>query len=296
MRAEVTPHTLAEIAADYEAAVRWVGAVGFPVERGRIADYRKIVSSLSANFEVKGWGNLDDAAQRDRVFTALLEIRELVSIFRGLSETTTSAAVAGLKHYLKGPVLLADEDPNTSSNRPRNIGFELYLNALFTFAGLEPKYGSTADLSFSCLGKPYYVEAKRPLSAPSAETSIRIAKRQLSERLNSRGSEQAFGLLALDLSKVINPDNKVMPVFSEEHLHNLMYAEDKRQMSLLSSQFLRNRHQRIVGALLHYRMLTNFVPSGTLNTLKWMGWVPFSEEASLDEIYAKLKSVVRRIC
>ncbi|PRH36416.1 hypothetical protein C6V07_09185 [Burkholderia gladioli] len=103
-------------------------------------------------------------------------------------------------------------------------------------------------------------------------------------------------MIALDLSKVINPGNKVMPVRDEAHLFNLMYAEDKRQMQLLSGQILRNAHPRVVGVLLHYRMLTNFSVTGALNTLKWIGWVPFSEEPALYEIGERLGKVVRLIC
>jgi len=296
MRAEVTPHTLTEIAEDYERAVQWVEQVGFPTDRGRLAEYRKIIATLSATFEADGWGNLKDPVHRDRVCTALLEIRELVSIFKGLSNNDVPASVAGLKHYLKGPVLPTHEDPSNASNRPRNLGFELYLNALFAYAGLEPSYGSTADLAFSCSGKCFFVEAKRPLSAPAAETAVRVAKRQLVARLDSAGNEQALGLIALDLSKVINAENKVMPVSGEEHLCKLMHAEDKRQMRLLSGQLFRRAHPRVMGVLLHYRMLTNFLPTGGLNTLKWLGWVPFSEEPALSDINAKLEKVVRLIC
>lgn len=296
MLAEVTPHTLSEIAEDYERAVQWVQQAGFPVERGRLAEYRKIITTLSANFQTDGWGDLDNPVHRDSACTTLLEIRELVSIFKGLSGVDAPAAVAGLKHYLKGPVLPTREDPGNASNRPRNLGFELYLNALFAYAGLEPTYGNTADLTFSCSGRCFFVEAKRPLSAPAAETAVRVAKRQLIARLNSNGNGQAFGLVALDLSKVINPQNKVMPVSGKAHLYNLMHAEDKRQMRLLSGQLLRGAHQRVMGVLLHYRMLTNFTQTGDLNTLKWLGWVPFSEEPSLFEINAKLEKVVRLIC
>jgi hypothetical protein len=296
MLAEVTPHTLDEIAEDYQQAVLWVQQAGFPVDRGRIAEYQKIISTLCATFPTEGWGNLDEPLHRERVCTALLEIRELVSIFKGLSGIGTSEALTGLKHYLKGPVLQTHEDPNNSSNRPRNLGFELYLNALFAYAGIEPTYGSGADLTFSYAGRCYFVEAKRPLSGPAAETAARVAKRQLVTRLDSDGNGEAFGLVAFDLSKVINPENKVMPVRDEAHLFNLMYAEDKRQMQLLSGQILRNAHPRVVGVLLHYRMLTNFSVTGALNTLKWIGWVPFSEEPSLYEIGERLGKVVRLIC
>jgi hypothetical protein len=103
-------------------------------------------------------------------------------------------------------------------------------------------------------------------------------------------------VIALDLTKVINPENKVMPVDGEDHLHNLMYMEDKRQIQLFTSQLSTKPNPRIVCVMLHYKLLTNFLPEGAFNTVKWIGWVPFCEYPALVEISAALERIVRRIC
>jgi hypothetical protein len=296
MSAEVTPHTLCEIAEDYESAVAWVNSIGFTVDRGRIAEYHKVITDLVKGFEANGLGNLEDSTHRERVYTALLEVRELVSIHRGLAVITDAQATTGLKHYLKGPFLPTDELARNASNRPRNIGFELYLNALFAYAGFRPTYNTTADLSFECMSQKFFVEAKRPTNAEAVEELITDANKQLLRQLKKSGNHKAMGLIALDLTKVINPESKVMPVFNEDHLHCLMYNEDKRQIERLSPSWHRRRHPRTVGVLLHYRLLTNFVPTGALSTLKWIGFVKLRDEPTLTEITAKLETVVRLIC
>ena len=170
------------------------------------------------------------------------------------------------------------------------------MNALFAFAGLRPTYGTGADLCFTHNGTIFFVEAKRPMTANSVEGLIGEANKQLTRRLKDLHSHNARGLIALDLSKVINPENKVMPVYGEDHLHQLMFNEDRRQIEMLKDFWHRNRHSRTVGVLLHYRMLTNFLPSGALNTLKWVGFVQFREDQALGQLDGKLQAVIRRVC
>ncbi|MEN9367897.1 MAG: hypothetical protein RL489_2255 [Pseudomonadota bacterium] len=296
MRTEVTPHTIQEIAADYESAVSWLASVGFTIERGRLAEYRKVVSTLASDFPNQGWGDMSDPKRQKMVCTALLEVRELISIHRGLSGVDDKAATRDIKLYLKGPFSPESELSSSSSNRPRNIGFELYLNALFSCAGLRPVYGTTADLSFTLQDQTFFVEAKRPTSAKAAESLIDDANKQLSRRLKDFPGHKAKGIIALDLTKVINPENKVMPVFGEDHLHGLMYNEDRRQIGALSCFWNRKRHKRVVGVLLHYKLLTNFISPGSLNTLKWIGTVKLVDDPLLDEIGTALERVVRVIC
>ncbi|WP_342619291.1 hypothetical protein [Rhodoferax sp. GW822-FHT02A01] len=296
MRVEVTPHTLAEIAEHYEAALAWVAANGFPVDRGRHAEYRRTIKTLLDQFTDNGWGNISDDSYRDRVCTALLESRELVSIYRGLSTSTESAAIENLQHYIKGPVLPTQEQAATASNKARNFGFELYLNALFAHADLHPEYSTKADLSFLVDELRIFVEAKRPTSGTSVETSLRIAIGQLTDRLCKHEEPDRAGIVALDLSKVINPENRVMLVRDEDHLYELMYAEDKLQMDRLLPMVVKRVKPGVVGIILHYRLLTTFESTGSLNTLKWLGWIPFLDEPRLTEMNARLQRGVRTIC
>ena len=296
MRAEVTRHTLAEIAENYEAAMAWVDSVGFPTERGRHTVYRKTITRLREQFPAIGWGDLTDDAYRDQVCAALLESRELVSIYRGLSGLDNPDALPNLRHYIKGPELSAHERAETSSNRPRNLGFELYLNALFAYAGLVPRYDTKADLLFSSDRLHVFVEAKRPMTEQAVHASVCEAIKQLTHRFTPEEEFDQAGIVALDLSKVINPKNLVMPVRDEEHLYDLMQAEDLLQTRRLYPTVAKNVKPGVVGILLHYRLLANFQPSGDLNTVKWLGWIPFLEDPRLEDVFKRVAGVVQLIC
>lgn len=285
-----------ELALDFNAAVDWVASVGFPIERGRIAEYRKILTRVADRFEVHRWDDLEDKEYAKQVYTVLLEIRELVSIHRGLSEASDTADLHTMRHFLKGPFSPTDESVKNSSNRPRNIGFELYLTALFAYAKMMPIYGTDADLCFKHNDQTFFIEAKRPMFPHSINAAIKDANKQLARRLESSESNIARGLIALDLSKIINPHHKVMPVRDTHHLDQLMNGETQLQISALARYWHKGRNAKTVGVLLHFRLLTQFGPNRDLNTVRWISFVQFNNDDSLSGLYTKLQTVIRHIC
>lgn len=296
MKSQVTRHAIKELARDFNAAVDWVASIGFPIERGRIADYRKILTKVTDRFEVHRWDDFEDQEYAKQVCTVLLEVRELVSIHRGLSGVSDSTDLHAMRHFLKGPFSPTSESASNSSNRPRNIGFELYLAALFAYAKLMPIYGTNADLCFKHNDHTFFVEAKRPLFSHSINAAIKDANKQLAQRLKDSESTMARGLIALDLSKVINPHDKIMPVRDTHHLDQLMNGETQIQIDALARYWHKGRNSRTIGVLLNFRLLTQFAPNGDLNTVRWISFVRFSNDAALSGLDAKLQDVIRHIC
>lgn len=296
MRSQVTRHAIEELARDFNAAADWIASIGFPIERGRVADYRKILAKLADRFEIHRWDDFKDQEYAKQVCIVLLETRELVSIHRGLSEVSDSTNLHAMRHFLKGPFSPASESANNSSNRPRNIGFELYLTALFAYAKLMPIYGTNADLCFKHNNHTFFIEAKRPLFSHSISAAIKDANKQLTQRLKDSESTMARGLIALDLSKVINPRDKVMPVRDTHHLDQLMNGETQLQIDALARYWHKGRSSRTIGVLLNFRLLTQFAPDGDLNTVRWISLVQFSNDNALSDLDTKLQNVIRHIC
>lgn len=293
----VTPHSLNEIHDDYKVAIDWLASIGFQIERGRLQQYGKILKTLSTNYAENGWGDFENKTYRTQVTTMLLEVRELVSIYKGLSTNYEPFELHhDVKHYLKGPFRVKDEKSSNSSNRARNTGFELYLNAIFLKAGFKPNYNTLADLSFNVGNVRFFVEAKRPTTKKTIKNIINDANLQLSRRLNSSNSKISKGLIALDLTKIINPDDKVMPVHNEKHLFDLMNNEDKIQIDALRELWHHKKHKRTIGVILHYRLLANFYKKEQLNTVKWIGAVKFTDDHEFSEIIKKLEYVVKEVC
>lgn len=296
MQSQVTRHTIKELSLDFNAAVEWVASVGFPIERGRIADYRKMLTNVADRFDIHRWDDFEDQEYAKQVCTVLLEVRELVSIHRGLSDISDPADLHAMRHFLKGPFKPTDESVNNSSNRPRNIGFELYLTALFAYAKLMPIYGTDADLCFEHNDYTFFIEAKRPMFSHSINAAIKDANKQLTRRLEGTQSTMARGLIALDLSKIINPRDKVMPVRDTRHLDQLMNGETQLQIGDLARYWHKGRNSGTVGVLLHFRLLTQFEPNGDLNTVRWISFVQLSHDDALRDLNTRLQGVIRHIC
>lgn len=296
MQVKVTKHTIQEIKDNFEDAIAWLDSIGFPVERGRLLNYRKSIDKVNQTWDVDKWGDINDPENRALVTTVLLEARELTSIYKGFSEHSNPDISNELGHYFKGPVLITDEKASNASNRPRNIGFELYLNALFIKAGMFPIYDTRADMSFQYKENRFFIEAKRPLSEKAVISNIAESNKQLSSRFGNALSKKPKGILALDLSKVINPHNRIMVVENEAQLNALMFNEDKVQIEKLAPYWHRKRHKRTVAVLLHYRVLTNFKPSGDMVTMKWIGFVHLEKEECIVGLNSLLENVIREIC
>lgn len=295
MLSQVTRHTPSELLEDFNAAVAWIASIGFSVERGRIAEYQRVLTKSVERFDLYGWA-FESQTHAQQVCTTLLEIREFVSIHRGLSGLSGSAVLREIPYLLKGPFQPTDELSESSSNRPRNIGFELYLAALFASANMHPIYGTDADLCFEHNGHLFFVEAKRPSAPHRVGRLIKDANKQLKQRLKSSRDNMTRGLIALDLTKVINPANKVMPVVNAAHLDLLMYGEAEKQINSLSAYWHDRRHRDVVGVMLNFRLLIQLGPNGDLVTVRWVSFVLLREDQALSELSEKLAGVIRHIC
>jgi hypothetical protein len=295
MLSKVTRHTPPELLEDFLAAVEWIASAGFAVERGRVSEYQRVLTKAVDRYESHGWA-FEDQHHEQQVCTTLLETREFISIHRGLAGFSDSAALKEIPLLLKGPFLPNDELATSSSNRPRNIGFELYLAALFSAAGIQPIYGTNADLCFEHNGHVFFVEAKRPSVPHRSCKLIKEANKQLKQRLKSSKNEMTRGLIALDLTKVVNPNNRVTPIESAGHLDLLMLGEVERQIEALRSHWNDRRHPDVVGALLNFKLLTQFGPNHDLVTVRWVSFVQFSHDHAISGLHEKLNSVIRKIC
>ena len=274
----------------------WLDSVGFKVERGRISQYKKTIERIHQSWDDDKWGDLNDNENRQEVTNILLEARELTSIYRGFSTQEKPEIDKNLKHYLKGPYLVTDEKAENASNRPRNLGFELYLNALFARAGLGLLYDTSADLSFVHDGITYHLEAKRPQYLNSVENNIIECNRQLTKRLNNSISKKGKGLIALDLSRVMNPTNDLFISPNKRDLELYMTAESEKRIAEFTGIWNKKRHKRTVAVLLHFKLLTLLQPRGDLVTVKWISTIHSRKDANFNEVESMLNAVIGEIC
>ena len=137
--------------------------------------------------------------------------------------TTVYTGHLRLERALSGPAQPVDENQKNSDGR--NVWFELALAADWKLRGASIRLGEH-DLQLFRDNKKFLMACKRPASEHSIRSNIRGAISQLNENLNENlrlAQEDVFGVIAISLSRVLNPGNKYWSG-NLEQLGNLLHG------------------------------------------------------------------------
>lgn len=190
----------ADYLVDLEDACCWLS-----IKLGRTIEYKKRLEAFSTK---KTHDEID--------LLSYFESSDLVEIY--LLWEKSVDYYPGLKNHIrtifkKGPTLRSDENPNRSTNRPRNNAFPVLLAGRFLAAGIhvnqvEGNYqrpssiASNADFTFLRRGSEFNVECKRPYSMKGLVNLAEEARDQIV--LSPRN-----GIIALDCSRLIHDQRTV---------------------------------------------------------------------------------------
>jgi len=126
-----------------QAATEWLTSLGIAHEPMRLGDYRRSIEALTRAQD----RSTVLRQQLPDINNAIYEAFELIDIHQSLAGKCDDAIASHLKQVASGPVAYAEENPATSSNRARNIGFELGVMAYLVQAGLSLHFTSAADVT-----------------------------------------------------------------------------------------------------------------------------------------------------
>jgi hypothetical protein len=174
----------------------------------------------------------------------LIEALEAHDVFVAFEKESSEALANALKRALTGPTQPVDEK-NEANRDGRNIWFELALAAEWRTRGATVRLGEP-DLQLLRDNKTFLVACKRPASDNSVRSNIRGAISQLNDHLRL-ASQDVFGVVAISLSRVLNPGDKYWSGSLEE-LGSLLH-----QMMLHYRLYWRSAdpHPRICAILFH---------------------------------------------
>jgi len=215
-----------DLAQEFEAAISWLSAYGLAIEHARLARYRAVVRELSARLQagtLEGLFEPRDGALTERgVLEALYEIGELQAIHRAAPAIAASGLINRLGTAVKGPLSYTAETER--SNHPRNAAFELIVAARLSEAGfaLGTSTSSRADLWFPLEARPIFVECKRPRAQRSVLPNLREAFSQIRKRCDESRRPRARGIVALDVTRIVNPEFRPIWVDSEAALEEVL--------------------------------------------------------------------------
>ena len=149
---------------------------------------------------------------------SLIEASEFVDIFSGLRNYTELSLLQDkLREALKGPLHPGKE--KSSTNTGRNITFELNLASRLYRKGVPVYLGLNPDVLCTINQRSVYLQCKRPFYESNISTNIFRARRQLTRDLNSSRHVNPRGVIAISVSRVLNPGNKIAVAETEYDLN-----------------------------------------------------------------------------
>jgi hypothetical protein len=191
-----------DILRDLEGLDEWLLSLGVPVRSADRVHYaiRKLESAEQAF--LSGTPQARGVSKSDYLF-GLTEALELRDVYRAFRDHPPQHLRDRLTRALSGPHL---PEAETTRNRDgRNIMFELALGAEWALNGasvdlIEP------DLGLKMAERYYLVACKRPESEHGIRAAVRDAASQLRSALACAPMNH-FGVIAISLSRVLNPGN-----------------------------------------------------------------------------------------
>lgn len=161
-----------------------------------------------------------------------------------------------LKKVLSGVRALEQERADTAN--PRNYLFELVMASTLKRAGFQVHLDRIEDVYFEICGVPCFMECKRVLSERKLGERIGHAAAQVRTRCDDSQDSRASGIVAVDVSKLLNPGTHLFDCGTRHELS--LEAERKlEQFRVLHMSTLEAVRERCVLGVYVYSRLPGAV-------------------------------------
>ena len=170
----------------------------------RVGEYQRAIDTVLRAFRSSSFAVM--RKELLSIITAMFEVNDLIEIHKSLAGRFDNSLVRHFRTYASGPVSYMDENVQTSSNIARNIAFELVVMAKLTRSGIPLDFRMATDVAAQFDGQSVLFECKRPQSLTSLESNIKKACRQLEAKYGNAEPSLQSGIIAIDITKLINPD------------------------------------------------------------------------------------------
>jgi hypothetical protein len=244
------------VLAEFDAALQWLTSLSIRVDSTRLAHYRGGLEALSRAID-RGdpTGVLKQSVPSDWGNTAL-EAIELIPIYRAFGKRTDPEIASRLRQIVSGPLAYPDESESTSSDRARNIAFELHLGALLALSNFDVSFTDEGDLYTNYRGRRVFIECKRPWSERKIEKRVKEAYKQI--RCRYKGAcvpPNSRGLIGISITKLANPDGKRLYAASYNEAVDKVRSEVDDFIARRRELWRSRSDRRSVGAIIQYRKL-----------------------------------------
>lgn len=243
----------------YAAAQKWMEGLGVTLGSGRTAFYERILGYWKDAYQVASTDEVR-AAFPDFV-NSIFEVFDFNSIyeaFRDVPAAQLAAIAEKLKKGVNGPINSADETP--ASTTARNFLFEALVaaKAHCPQRGVEAILDARSDTGIRLGRKKIWVECKRVTNIEGLERNVSKASKQLEQMFESAVGSGHRGIVALDVSKILNDGNQLLVsrndlqlLASVDGLMDKFIAEHSDAWQRVYAR----RHRKVIGTIIRFSFM-----------------------------------------
>lgn len=208
-----------DIFEQYSAAIKWMDDLGFKLNSGRTSHYERVLRHWKDAYKT---ASVDEWRKRlPDILSSVFEVHDFVNIhktFRNLPPKQLVSIVDKLQKGVNGPINVADETPQSTTDR--NYLFEASVAAKVhrPEKGMEVILDSKSDTGIQIAGKKIWVECKRVTTLDKIERNVRDASSQLQKVFNQEVGFGHRGIVAIDISKVLNSSSNIFVATDDDEL------------------------------------------------------------------------------
>lgn len=257
----IPTETYEAIFSQYLAAMHWMRGLGITLSPGRTSHYEKVVGHWK---DAHKTATADEGRQIFPDFvSSMFEIFDFVSIYKafgGVSAHQLTSVVQKLQKGVNGPINAADETPNSTA--ARNFLFEVAVAAKAhrPDKGVEAILDARSDAGIRLNGKKLWVECKRVTTIDKIESNARKASSQLEKILAGEVGSGHRGIVAMDVSKILNRGDKI---FVTRNDNELLESVDRKMDQFIQKhshiwqRVYERRHKKIIGTIIRFSFMAS---------------------------------------
>ncbi|MCL6272290.1 hypothetical protein M3P05_20450 [Sansalvadorimonas sp. 2012CJ34-2] len=238
-----------DVEKSYIEACEWISSLGIDYKKTRFGEYERDVENFIKN---KG---KTPAEESIKIFNnAQMEASELIRLKETFDNFSTDEIIDSIKKTTSG-----QRFRNASSkDQSRDFAFELGVASRFIRAGYSVDLRGVSDLVATIDGRKLYVECKRLKSYSQLEKRVKAANTQITNRLKQDKSSKSRGMIALNITDIINADAKMIISETIEQYQKAS-AETLKDFVLKHRKTLSEKKQKK-----HLGVLTEFTTQGII--------------------------------
>ena len=245
----------------YLSAMEWMAGLGIKLNPGRTSHYEKIVRHWNDTYKT---ATIDEWRQRFPDFvSSIFELFDFLEIYKAFEDVPCqqlTSVIEKLQKGVNGPINAADETPNSTA--ARNFLFEVVVaaKAHHPDKGIEAILNARSDTGISLNGKKIWIECKRVTNVDRIKSNVRKASSQLEEILAGEVGSGHRGIVALDVSKILNPNDGIFEKRNDNELlasANQIMDQFIEGYSHIWQRVYGRRHKKIIGTIIRFSFMAS---------------------------------------